>query len=81
MRAALLALATVLGSSISFDPYILHVEFIDGTTTALAASNATTCQAAISALWTGYWRLDKEIARATCSPGNLFGADYARGIK
>ena len=81
MKPLLLALFTVAAGSVAFDPYILHVEFTDGTTTALAASNATTCQAAISALWTGYWRLDKEIAKATCAPGNLFGADYAKGIR
>ena len=60
------------------EPRILTVEWQDGSSETVAATNAGICALAVSALLTGLWRpvgRPEPPLSASCSTGNAFAAD------
>jgi len=59
-------------------PQVLTVEWPDGRTEVVAATNAAICALAVTALMTGLWRPVGEPdppLSASCATGNAFAAD------
>jgi hypothetical protein len=60
------------------DPQVLSIEWPDGSSETVAATNAGICAIAVSALLSGLWRpvgRPEPPLSASCSTGNAFAAD------
>jgi hypothetical protein len=60
------------------EPQVLTVEWQDGSSETVAATNAATCAIAATALLSGLWRpvgRPEPPLSASCSTGNAFAAD------
>lgn len=71
LRPPLLALAVMLGGSVTFEPQVLTLDWPDRSEI-VAATSPATCKAAIAAIAAGNWLADDPPLRTACDPGNAF---------
>lgn len=84
LQAAVLAIAVVFGGSlIGWHPYLLTVTWSDGSHQVIPATDQDSCNAAVTALYRGWWRLEgalsegsagaaRQVVALACTPGDGF---------
>lgn len=78
MKHIALALAFVAAGSLTWEPHTLTVEWSDGTSERMAATNPAVCDTAMAAILRGWVMADdgRRVAAVTCAPGNIFPAGH-----
>ena len=77
LKAAALALGVVLAGSLDWDPHFLVATWPDGHTERVPATTGASCNAAVAALYKGFWHLDDKAhggapVSASCVAGDGF---------